>query len=283
MAVQLDTPWAGTTYNPPAPAGIAAIEAAIVAQLKASFATVAGMGGIDIEHFPDAPQKYRAVSQLGTVLVVYRDDDYKDPEPTDRIVQERVLQFEIDVISRSLGWAYASGDPSGPGAYQMLGQIRQALMGYAIPGCKKMYPRRTRFVEDAEGVNYIYAMDWEIPTMAVEVSTVDNYPVLTKVMALEENAQTTISVPAIDYTFNAQDQIQLPDQNISSVVVKSQDGSITYSLNIDYSVDAVNGVITNLGGASLIPAGATVSVGYSKADVVTAIAGGGNAPTWPTN
>ena len=64
-------------------------------------------------------------------------------------------------MMRDLGWA-VGGDPSGtsPGAYAIIEAIRTALTGYLIPGCRKMYPLREKFVKrDKQGGVWIYACD----------------------------------------------------------------------------------------------------------------------------
>jgi hypothetical protein len=262
----LDIPWAGTSYSPPVSTDLPTLEAAIVAQLQAE------VSGFEVVHFPDVPEKYRMTHRVGAALVIFKDADFGQTLSTDRIVQEVELDFEIGIAVRALGWAYASGDAAGLGAYQMLSQCRAALTGFQIAGCTKMWPKRIRFVDrDEQGGVFYYALTMALKTWWVEQSTVDNYPTLAQVTVLETGGQTTVPVPAADYTFNSSDLIQLPNQNVSSVIVQSRDGANTYFAGTDYSLDPVNGLITRLGGNGVIPVGATVRIAYGWSEVVTAM------------
>jgi hypothetical protein len=64
--------------------------------------------------------------------------------------------------------------------------------------------------------------------------------------------------------------------------VTNASSGAAYTAGVDYTLDALNGIITRLASGT-IPANATVNVAFSYADVVTAIFPGGNAPTAPTN
>ena len=76
------------------------------------------------------------------------------------------------------------------------------------------------------------------------------------------------SIAAAPFTFNAQGAINLAHMGVSSVVVTSDPAGTTYVANTDYTLDAVNGVIsiipTTAGGH--IAAGATVLVAFNYAD-----------------
>ncbi len=66
-------------------------------------------------------------------------------------------------------------------------------------------------------------------------------------------------------TFDSNDQAQLSHGAVFSVVVKSSDGTVTYTEGTDYTVDSLNGIITRLSSGA-IAAGATVLVDYNYAD-----------------
>src|SRR5579863_6554431 len=57
------------------------------------------------------------------------------------------------------------------------------------------------------------------------------------------------SIAATAFTFNAQGAINLAHMGVSNVVVTSDPAGTTYVANTDYTLDAVNGVLT------IIPAG----------------------------
>lgn len=278
MGVMLDSPWAGQTFAPPTPLDIATIESAIAAQLSAQIST------IEIVQFPDKPSAYRLTHRIGAALVAWRGATYGALDDAAAIVQVRRLEFEIALVVRDLGWSFGA-DPSGPspGAYALLEAIRAALTGFKVPGCRKMYPLREQFLgRDPQGGAWTWSAFYALDTMALEASTVDSFPLLIKGTALEEGGQTTVIAPAASYTFDAQDQIQLPVGNLSNLSVAPVGGGSAYAAGTDYTVDAINGIITRLASGT-IAAGAAVLVSYACADIVTAIAGGSPYPTAPTN
>lgn len=278
MGVTLDTPWAGQTFAPPTPLDIATIESAIAAQMRAKITDV------EVVQFPDKPSAYRLTHRIGAALVAWRGATYGSLNDTAAIVQARRLEFEIALVVRDLGWSFGA-DPSGPspGAYTLLEAVRSALTGFRVPGCRKMYPLRESFLgRDPQGGAWMWSSMYALDTMALEASTVNNFPAFTKGTALEQGAQTTANAQPADYTFNAQDLIQLPARNLSNVTIAQAGGGNTYIADTDYTVDAINGIITRLS-TGTIPAGATVVISYTYADAVTALASGSPYPTSPTN
>lgn len=278
MGVTLDSAWAGQSFAPPTPLDLATIESAIAAQLRAQINT------IEIAQFPDKPAAYRLTHRIGAALVAWRGATYGALIDTAAIVQARRLEFEITLLVRDLGWSFG-GDPSGPdpGSYALLESIRAALTGLRIPGCRKMYPLREQFLgRDPQGGVWTWSALYALETMALEASRQDNFPLFIKGTALEEGGQTETSVTQAVYTFSAQDLIQLPAGNVISLVVTPAGGGNSYLAETDYTLDAVNGIITRIAGGA-IAAGAAVNIAYSYADSVTAVAGGSSSPMAPTN
>ncbi|HVA80969.1 MAG TPA: Gp37 family protein [Candidatus Binataceae bacterium] len=267
MAAMLDGPWGGTNYTPPTAIDIATIETAIVAQLQSQVA------GIEIAHYPDRPESYRLVHRVGAALVQYLGAKYGAMLDTAAIIQERVMEFGVTVMMRDLGWNYgAEADGPSPGAYSILEAIRAALTGFRIPGCRKIYPRAERFVErDKQGGVWIYIISFGLATLAVEPSTSEDYPLFIRGVAMEESGQSLITVAPAPFTFNSAGTIQLPNGNLSAVVVTATGGAVL-APGTDYSLDPVNGIVTALAGGA-IAAGATVWIAYSYADYVTATPG----------
>ncbi|HUY28612.1 MAG TPA: Gp37 family protein [Candidatus Binataceae bacterium] len=267
MAAMLDGPWGGTNFTPPTAIDIATIESAIVAQLQAQ------VGGIEIAHYPDRPESYRLVHRVGAALVQYLGAKYGAMLDTAVIIQQRVMEFGVTVMMRDLGWNYgAEADGPSPGAYSILEAIRAALTGFRIPGCRKIYPRAERFVErDKQGGVWVYMISFALATVAVEPSSTENYPLLIRGVAMEEGGQTQVTLAPAAFTFNSAGQILLPNGNLSAVVVTALDGAVLVQ-GTDYSLDAVNGIVTALAGGA-IAAGATVGIAYSYADYVTATPG----------
>jgi hypothetical protein len=267
MGIVLDTPWIGQQFSPPTPIDIASIETAIVARLQAMVTS------IEIAHFPDNPKSYRLTHRIGAALVVYRGSDYGQVEDTAAIIQERKMEFDVTVLVRDLGWS-VGGTPgaTSPGAYAILEAIRAALTGYQVPGARKIFMVREKFVErDAEGGVWIYLLTIALTTMAVEPSTTENFPLFIKGVALETGGESTVTLGATQFTFNAQDQIQLPNGSIIALTVSAPGGS-AFILGTDYTLDAVNGIVTRIASGG-IASGASVNIAWSYADAVVASAG----------
>ena len=278
MGVILDSPWAGQIFSPPTPLDIATIESAIAAQLRAQ------INAIEVVQFPDKPAAYRLTHRIGAALVAWRATTYGALIDTAAIVQVRRLEFEVNLLVRDLGWSFG-GDPSGPspGAYALLEAIRTALTGWLIPGCRKMFPLREQFLgRDPQGGVWTWSATYALETMALEASQEENFPLFIKGTALEEGGQTVRVAAVTPYTFNGQNIIQLPVGNVAGLVVTPSGGGSPYLAGTDYTVDAVDGVITQIAGGA-IASGATVDVAYTYSEIVTAVAGGTAYPTAPTN
>jgi hypothetical protein len=278
MGVILDSPWAGQTFSPPTPLDIATIESAIAAQLRAQ------IDAIEDAQFPDKPAAYRLTHRIGAALVAWRATTYGALIDTAAVVQVRRLEFEVNLLVRDLGWSYGA-DPSGPspGAYALLEAIRAALTVWLIPGCRKMFPLREQFLgRDPQGGVWTWSATYALETMALEASHEENFPLFIKGTALEEGGQTVRIAAVTAYTFNGQNTIQLPVGNVAGVVVTPSGGGTPYLAGTDYTVDTVNGVITQIAGGA-IASGATVDVAYTYSEIVTAVAGGSAYPTAPTN
>ena len=272
MGAIRDALWTGVVFTPPTPIDIATIENAIVSQLSSQ------IDSIEIAHYPDRPETWRLTHRVGAALVMYKGAQYGELLDTSAIIQERKLEFEISVMMRDLGWA-VGGDPSGtsPGAYAIIEAIRTALTGYLIPGCRKMYPMREKFVKrDKQGGVWTYACAFGLSTVAVEASQPDDFPLFVKGIALEEGGQTSVTVGAAAYTFNSSLEVQLPQQNVFAVIIMAAGGA-TLIQGTDYSVDRANGIVTAFAGGA-ISAGETVQIAYTYAEVAIATAGQ-SAPT----
>jgi hypothetical protein len=277
-AAVLDSPWAGQSFTPPTPLDVETIQTAIVNRLSAQ------IGTIEIRPFPDKPEAYRMTHRIGAALVRYEGADYERLTDTAAIVQQRTLSFEVTVMMRDLGWNFGGAAGGGtPGAYAMIEAIRAALTGFQVPGCDKIYPLRERFVRrDKQGGVWIYALRFALRTAAVEPSTPEHYPLLVVATAQVQGGITAVSLAPAPYTFNSSGQIQLSNSNLSAVVVTNPLDGSHYADGLDYTVDAVHGIITRVTGGA-IAAGATVDVAYTYGEVVTALASGGSAPTMPAN
>ncbi len=275
MGVMLDGPWAGQAFAPPTPLDIATIENAIIVQLKSQ------VSAIEIAHYPDRPESWRLTHRIGAALVQYKGAEYGPRLDSAAVVQERKLQFEVTLVMRDLGWS-VGGEAGGtsPGAYAMIEAVRAALTGFIVPGCRKMYPVKERFVErDRQGGVWTYALAFALTTLAIEAPppALGNFPPFVKGIALDEAGETTAVVAAAPFTFNSSGVIALGHGNVSSVTVTTTGGA-TLVAGVDYALDPVAGTITALAGGAASP-GETVQVAFSYSDEVIASAG----ETAPTN
>jgi Gp37 protein len=282
----LDTPWMGQTFSPATPLDIATIEAAIVTQLQTYLAAALGTQMIEVTHFPDRPEAYEMRHRIGVAMVIYVGGDYGEVIDIGHVAQERTLQFAVGLRIRDLGWAYG-GQPSGtsPGAYQILEAVRSALLGFQVnTGCTPMKAIRERFLDrDRQGGVWVYEIIFATRTVVIENYQPPAFPVFIHGTAQEEEGVTTISAGVALLTFSGTPgAIILGHGNVSQVIVQSSNLATIYVLNTDYSLDAVNGIITRIA-AGGIPPNATVAVAYAYSDVVTALAGGGNLPFNPNN
>jgi hypothetical protein len=128
---------------------------------------------------------------------------------------------------------------------------------------------------------WVYEMIFATRSVAVEAFSAPSFPLFRKGTAQEGGGVTTIQVEASAYVFLT-DSIALNFGNVSAVIVKSQDLNITYAQGTDYSLDAVDGIVTRIASGGIEPS-ATVIIGHAHSDIVTALASGGNAPFAPNN
>jgi hypothetical protein len=292
VAVAFGTPWTGQSFNPATPLDIATIEAAIVAQLQRYLGAALGSQMIEVTHFPDRPESYELRHRIGVAMVIYMGGDYGKIIDIGYVAQERTLEFAVGLRIRDLGWAFG-GQPSGtsPGAYQIIEAVRCALLGFQVnTGCTPMRAIRERFIDrDKQGAVWVYEITFSTRTVVIENYQPPAFSLFIHGTAQEEAGVTAVQVGWEDginsvlLTFaGSPGVIGLPHGNISALIVKSQNLAITYNAGTDYSLDNVNGIITQIVSGT-IPNGATVAVSYAYSDVVTALASGGNVPFAPNN
>jgi hypothetical protein len=282
MVAVLSFPWTGIQYSPAWPLDIATVEKAIVARLESRL-----KDQVEVGHFPGrAATEYELKHRVGAVLVRFDSAEYGPVIDTEAVIQERTFTWFVAVLVRDLGWSYG-GQQSGPspGGYQMLEHVRALLTGHLVRGFRKMYPTAEEYEGvDKQGGVYYFNARYRHVTMALEHSEEPEYPKLVKAQAFEDGGQTDIAVPISPYTFSgdAPGAIQLPQINVSNVVVLSDDLSTEYVEGTDFTVAVQTGVVSRITSGA-IGADATVQIGFNYADVVTAIANSGSAPKQPTN
>lgn len=161
----------------PQPNTAPALEEALRARVAAKIPAV------KVEVFPDDPETYKARNPKGTILVRYIGDDYGPVDDTSETVQERVLLFDLVVVTKSLS---GSG-----GTTDLLEKVRGAVAGFRAPGFRKLYLRRSRFMERGEGV-WIYALSVAASTVAAEVPEEETLPALTTVTLTSDYGTTEV-------------------------------------------------------------------------------------------
>ena len=115
-----------------------------------------------------------------------------------------------------------------------------------------MFPVREQFVgRDPQGGVWTWSALYALETMALEASTQDNFPLFIKGTALEEGGQTVRVAPQAAYTFNSQGVIELPVGNVANLVVTPAGGGNPYFAGTDYTLDAINGIVTQKAGGAI--------------------------------
>jgi hypothetical protein len=117
-----------------------------------------------------------------------------------------------------------------------------------------------------------YLLNIALTTIAVEPSSAPDFPLFIKGVALKANGESTVTIGATQFTFNSQDQVQLPNDNVIALTVSALGGS-AFILGTDFSLDPVNGIVTRISSGA-IASEASVNIAWSYADAAVATAGG---------
>ncbi len=243
MGVVLDAPWVGQQFSPPTPIDIATIETAIVTRLQSMVTS------IEIVHFPDNPKNYRLTHRIGAALVVYRGSDY-GPVRGHRGRSSRNEKWSSTSPCSSATWDGAVGGPPGatsPGAYAILEAIRAALTGYRVPGARKIYMVREKFVErDTQGGVWIYLLTIALRTMAVAAldsaatSRSSSRAWLWKPAARARSRSARRSSPS-----TRRIRFNFPKETSYALTVSTLGGS-AFIAGTDFTLDPVNGIVTRI-------------------------------------
>lgn len=159
---------------------ITTIEQAIIARLQEK------LPEIQVESFPDEPETYQLQHHLGAILVRYEGSKYGEPTDAGRVVQERTVLFDIDVVMANLSTAGETG-----GVYHYLEAARLALTGYRPRGCT----RKLRPVSDAyigrKNHTWQYGILFATETPAIEADDEAPGPLLKRITAPDNLGQVT--------------------------------------------------------------------------------------------
>lgn len=147
------------------------IENSIIDRLKAK------IQGLLVEAFPEKPSEYKLLHPKGALLVSFSGSVFSDPQPTDVIVQDRKMEFDVTIATRDLR--------GHKGAYTFLEAARIALTGYQIAGCSKIYPRREGFISEANKT-WQYGIRFALTMPAIEMDEDEQLVLLTKIAAVDD-------------------------------------------------------------------------------------------------
>lgn len=117
---------------------IETFEAAVVARLKEKLPT------LEVRSFPDDSRNYRLEHPVGALLVRYGSSKYTQPLATDVVVQDSTMIFSVTVVTR--------GYNTDGGAKAIIKQTEDALRGYKVAGCTKIWIAETSLLDETEGI-----------------------------------------------------------------------------------------------------------------------------------
>lgn len=274
--------WGGLNYSP----ALSRREDVIMLNIQSlisDYFTTNGVVNIEVKVFPDVPTDgwWKNLQSPAYVLIAYRTTDNDKPATTSSMVQESTVSVELKLLVRQIEWKANSKTPGM--AFVLQEAIKGALTGARIPGCRTLYFRGFQFDEQgSRGEVWIYTMPLEIRTFQLALSPVDQYGNLQQLRFLldSKTAQTKATVASM--TFDSSGVIQLPVGNVISLVLSNQVTGTVYGLNVDYTADYPNGIITVIQGGSL-SAGSTVVVQYTYGEMVETVYGQGSTPGVPSN
>ena len=131
---------------------------AVVARLKAKLPQLA------VEYFPDRPAEYRLNHPGGALLVSYLGSQFDTTVDVTYIAQPRTVKLSVTVILRQLN---GKG-----GAVDVVDAVRQALVGFRPPDCRKVWAVSEKFLGETAGL-WQYAVDVASEAMLVEDADVN--------------------------------------------------------------------------------------------------------------
>ena len=144
---------------------------AVVERLKVKIPQLA------VEYFPDRPAEYRLNHPKGALLVSYLGSQFDTTVDVTDIAQPRTVKLSVTVILRQLN---GKG-----GAVDVVDAVRQALVGFRPPDCRKVWAVSEKFLGETAGL-WQYAVDLATEAMLVEDADVNTETPLTLV-TYEEN------------------------------------------------------------------------------------------------
>lgn len=126
---------------------VEAIEKAIASKLSSEITSIPS------KPFPGSPEEFKNIPVTrGLILVRYLGSDFSEPTNTDQIIQERSLQFNVNLQIRNLR--------EHDGSYSILDEIRKALSGFSPQGNKRILTiAHERFLDSIAGI-WLWEQIW---------------------------------------------------------------------------------------------------------------------------
>jgi len=109
-----------------------------------------------VQPWPDNADNYELTHPKGAILVIFKDWQFQAPEDTVGGDQPTNLDFQISILNRSL-----LPGKTNPGAYDMIGQVYDALHGQKIE-TNYLQCRRITLVSQKNAL-FHYAEMWRLP------------------------------------------------------------------------------------------------------------------------
>lgn len=153
------------------------IENTIISRLKTKIPELL------VDSYPDKPEKFfeEFAHPKGAILVHYLGSSMSDSQALNFILQDRRADFGIILVTRDLN--------SHNGAYTYLDRIREALTGFRIDGCSKIYPTREEFLDEWDGI-WQYGMNFSLFFKDSEIQEADEELPLFKTLSIDKQLYT---------------------------------------------------------------------------------------------
>lgn len=129
---------------------------------------------LDVESFPENFKEFLETFSYpkGVILVTYKGSNFSTPQGLGAISQKETINFAVILLLR-----INTSDEAHP----YIEKIKNALKGYQISGCSKIYTKKIDFLDENFGT-WIYELDFTLSTTDTElIEKADNPNLLKKV------------------------------------------------------------------------------------------------------
>lgn len=153
-------------------------EQAIMTRLRDRIpgAIVDGVADVPAGHVLDRVKEYRLAGAKPALLVIYRGSEFSPPSAPDVIVQTETVFWDVIVAAKHL--------TTHRGTYAWIDAVKAALTGFAIPGCTKMYPVETGFIDEKDKT-WFWGITFAASLPAIEIADDEDLPLLTRITTVD--------------------------------------------------------------------------------------------------